>query len=920
MCLPEEMSACRKAICRLFLAFAMFAGGSTATAQPLQPAQRSGEGSGATPTEAALYVESGIRHSARSIAFSRDGRLVAAGSLDRTVKVWDLNSGREIATLANGSMSTSLAFFPSEPIIAASGEDGSVQFWDVRSGKQAFPPIACSSRPSPTVGVDAGSSEFLCADWATASVRRWDLRTFQELTPSFHIDAMSQTSRLSVDGSKLTIDGPQGRIQIIEVRSGSMVGTLSDAGPHPLESIDFAPRSGLIAGVREPGGPLALWSWRGAGEAPYDRTFEAPSLHGVAFSADEQLIGVAEEGGDIVIVDPHREQPFKHPVRRLGSYANRVEGAGVVADSSILAVHVWYDGHMAFDLKRGGILGEDAPRIGYNNNADFSDTGALQGRPFRISKSEDRITLQGSNGQPIGTLVVLDKIGSWVAVDPKGRFDTNMDLSDVKGVHWVAGGNLMEPLPLEILMRDYYQPRLLPRLLTGASLSDLPSLTSLNRVLPNVEISSSVLVGGDMATVRVKMAKGGDPTQNNNRTHTDVYDLRLFRDGELVGQWPEAREGSDEKGAWRLRTHVEPDAGSQTKMHDFLVKLPTGGKESVTFTAYAFNEDRVKSATASLVFALPHDVAPRERRAYVIAIGANSYDAEARQLRFAVRDAKAMRESLSKLDGYKVVPVTLTSEGRDPTRWFATKANIRAVLSGLAGKPIPKGALVGVEGADRLARVTPDDLVIITFSGHGYTSKDGGFYLLPADSGEAIDPAVRPNVLSRFISSEELSSWLRPIDAGQMAMIIDACHSAASVDQPGFKPGPMGDRGLGQLAYDKAMRILAASQADDVALESEKLNQGLLTYALVHDGLALGPDGRYVADANHDGKLTLAEWLRYGEQHTPALFEDIRTGRKDAVYVGRDSVVVPGFGVKVAVHAQTPSLFDFARQDLVTLR
>jgi hypothetical protein len=699
-----------------------------------------------------------------------------------------------------------------------------------------------------------------------------------------------------------------------------MVGTLSEAALRPLESIDFAPRSGLIAGVREPGGPMALWSWRGAGEARYDRTFEAPSLHGVAFSADEQLIGVAEEGGDIVIVDPHQEQPFKHPVRILGSYANRVEGAGLTAGSSILAVHVWYDGHIAFDLKRGGTLGEDAPRIGYNDNADFSDTGALQGRPFGISKGEDRIIFHGSDGQPIGTLVVLDKIGSWVAVDPKGRFDTNMDLSNIKGVHWVVGGNLVEPLSLEILMRDYYQPRLLPRLLTGASLTDLPSLRSLNRVQPHVEISSAIRAGSDTATVRVKMAKGDDPTQTNNKTHTDVYDLRLFRDGELVGQWPEAREGSDEKGAWRLRTHVEPDAGLLDKTQDFLVKLPTRGKESVTFTAYAFNEDRVKSATASLVYALPHDVAPREARAYLITIGANSYDAEARQLRFAVRDAEAMRESLSRLDGYKVVPVTLTSEGRDPTRWFATKSNIQAVLSRLAGKPIPPGALMRVEGADQLTQATPDDLVVVTFSGHGYTAKDGAFYLLPADSGHALDPAGKPEVLSRFISSEELSSWLRPIDAGQMAMIIDACHSAASVDQPGFKPGPMGDRGLGQLAYDKAMRILAASQADDVALESEKLKQGLLTYALVHDGLALRPDGKYVADANRDGKLTLSEWLRYGEQHTPTLFEDIKTGRKDAVYVGRDSVVLPGFGIKVADHAQTPSLFDFARQDAVTLR
>jgi hypothetical protein len=39
------------------------------------------------------------------------------------------------------------------------------------------------------------------------------------------------------------------------------------------------------------------------------------------------------------------------------------------------------------------------------------------------------------------------------------------------------------------------------------------------------------------------------------------------------------------------------------------------------------------------------------------------------------------------------------------------------------------------------------------------------------------------------------------------------------------------------IAYDDGTRLLAASQANDVALESEKLKQGLLTYTLVGTGL-----------------------------------------------------------------------------------
>ena len=54
----------------------------------------------------------------------------------------------------------------------------------------------------------------------------------------------------------------------------------------------------------------------------------------------------------------------------------------------------------------------------------------------------------------------------------------------------------------------------------------------------------------------------------------------------------------------------------------------------------------------------------------------------------------------------------------------------------------------------------------------------------------------------------------------ELVLIVDACPtSAASIESEGFKPGPLGSRGLGQLAYDKRMRVLAASQSDQAARE-----------------------------------------------------------------------------------------------------
>jgi len=68
--------------------------------------------------EIQLYIESGIHHSARSLAFSADGRLLAASGLDRAIKIWDIGSGRELMTLPNNSMASFLAFFPAQPLLA----------------------------------------------------------------------------------------------------------------------------------------------------------------------------------------------------------------------------------------------------------------------------------------------------------------------------------------------------------------------------------------------------------------------------------------------------------------------------------------------------------------------------------------------------------------------------------------------------------------------------------------------------------------------------------------------------------------------------------------------------------------------------------------------------------------------------------
>jgi WD40 repeat protein len=140
-----------------------------------------------------LFVLKGHAGGATSVAFSPDGKLLAVGCNDGSVKVWDTTSGKELRRWqAHDGTYCRVAFSPDGKILATGGgtksmgpSDLNIRLWDVETGKEkgslaghrgginaiAFSPDGklLLSGGNPILGGQPGEA------------RLWDLATYKEI-------------------------------------------------------------------------------------------------------------------------------------------------------------------------------------------------------------------------------------------------------------------------------------------------------------------------------------------------------------------------------------------------------------------------------------------------------------------------------------------------------------------------------------------------------------------------------------------------------------------------------------------------------------------------------------------------------------------------------------------------------------------
>jgi WD40 repeat protein len=269
--------------------------------------------------------------------------MLASGSWDRTVKLWDIaqaSDERDVLPAPSGSVE-SLLFTPDGRTLISGGSDGLITRWDATTGRQ-LGQLGVPEARGPVSGLAISRDGVTLAD---ARVGLWDLKTGRPLELPSEVAAVGAVAFSPFDTIVATVHVDK-TIWLWEATTRKRLRTLTDPYIHDVVSLAFSPDGRILANAGEEL-YVMLWDVHAGRKFATNLVGHTATIWSVVFAPDGRTLASGSTDGTVIIWDvadparPSLRRKLEGNAGAIWAVAYSPDGATIAAGSDDGTIKLW---------------------------------------------------------------------------------------------------------------------------------------------------------------------------------------------------------------------------------------------------------------------------------------------------------------------------------------------------------------------------------------------------------------------------------------------------------------------------------------------------------------------------------------------------------------------------------------------------